>query len=390
MQITRFATPLLATLAALSAVTSRAAPAVTESLWGTMPDGRPVRLFTLTNDLKTRVVLAEYGALLVSVETADQEGRVGQVTLSYRSFEEALGGGVLGSVIGRFANRIGGGGFTIDGKRYDLQSVNKDGIHIHGGDTGFHRQLWTGVAGADSRSARAVFSLASPDGHEGYPGKVAVSVTYSLTNDNCLRLEYAGSTDRPTHLNLTNHVYFNLAGSGDIRSHVLEMTCDHVLAIDPHKVPTGRLLDVAKTPFDFRIAKLVGRDLATIEGGGYDHCFVIPRGKDPLVPFARLWDPSTGRTLAMATTMPGVQVFTSNSFKGTPFPRWGGICFETQFYPDTPNRPEFPTSLLRPGETYRHITEFLFGVQRTDRPVGSDGLEDRSQSVPIEGSARPL
>lgn len=362
MQIPPFATPLLAVLAALP---SLAAPAVAGSLWGTMPDGRPVRLFTLTNDQKTRVVLAEYGALLVSVETADRQGRVGPVTLSYRSLDEALAGGVFGSVIGRFANRIGDGGFTIDGTRYDLQSVNKEGVHIHGGATGFHRQLWTGVAGADAGVARAVFSLASPDGHEGYPGKVEISVTYTLTNDNVLRLDYAGKTDRPTHLNLTNHVYFNLAGSGDIRGHVLAMDCAEVLAIDPRKVPTGGFLEVAGTPFDFRVAKPVGKDIGSVEGGGYDHCFVIPRnagGKGAPVPFATLTDPSSGRTLKIATTKPGVQIFTANSFKGEPFPKWGGICFETQFYPDTPNRPEFPTSLLRPGETYRHTTEFQFGV----------------------------
>lgn len=368
MQIPPFATPLLAVLAALPALTalpSLAAPAVADSLWGSMPDGRPVRLFTLTNDQKTRVVLAEYGALLVSVETADRQGRVGPVTLSYRSLDEALAGGVLGSVIGRFTNRIGDGGFTIDGNRHDLRSVNKEGVHIHGGATGFHRQLWTGVAGADAAAARAVFSLASPDGHEGYPGTVEVSVTYTLTNDNVLRLDYAGTTERPTHLNLTNHVYFNLAGSGDIRGHVLAMDCAEVLAIDPRKVPTGGFLGVAGTPFDFRVAKPVGKDIESVEGGGYDHCFVIPRtagGKGAAVPFATLTDPSSGRTLKIATTKPGVQIFTANSFKGEPFPKWGGICFETQFYPDTPNRPEFPTSLLRPGETYRHTTEFQFGV----------------------------
>jgi aldose 1-epimerase len=309
---------------------------------------------------KTRVVLAEYGALLVSVGTADREGEVGHVTLSYRSLEEALAGGVFGSVIGRFANRIGGGGFEIDGKRHELESVNKDGVHIHGGATGFHRQLWKGEA----TGAGVVFSLSSPDGHEGYPGKVEVSVTYTLTNDNILRLDYAGTTDRPTHLNLTNHVYFNLAGSGDIREHVLEMDCEQVLAIDPRKVPTGAFLDVAETPFDFREAKPVGREIESVEGGGYDHCFVVPRRDAALVPFATLADPVSGRTMEIATTKPGVQIFTANSFKGEPFPRWGAICFETQFFPDTPNRPEFPPSLLRPGEVYRHTTEFRFGVEK--------------------------
>lgn len=366
MQFRTFATLILAVLFVASGERSTMAQAVSEDLWGRLPDGRPVKRFTLTNAQRTRVVLAEYGALLVSVETADREGRVGHVTLSYRSLDEALAGGVFGSVIGRFANRIGGGGFEIDGKRVDLESVNADGVHIHGGKTGFHRQLWKGEAGADGGEAKVVFSLGSADGHEGYPGDVAVSVTYTLTADNVLRLDYAGRTDAPTHLNLTNHVYFNLAGSGDIRGHVLEMKCPRVLAIDERKVPTGALLGVDGTPFDFRVAKPVGRDLETVAGGGYDHCFEIARdssiSKSESVPFAILRDPASGRTLTIATTKPGVQVFTANSFKGEPFPRWGGICFETQYYPDTPNRPEFPPSLLRPGESYRHATEFRFSL----------------------------
>lgn len=368
-QIRAFATAILACLVLSSGSRAIGAETVAESVWGHLPDGRPVRTFTLTNAQRTRVVVAEYGALLVSVETADKEGRVGEVTLSYRSLEEALAGGVFGSVIGRFANRIGGGGFEIDGVRHDLESVNKDGVHIHGGATGFHRQLWKGEAGAGEEGAKAVFSLTSPDGHEGYPGQVSVSVTYTLTNDNLLRLDYEGSTDRPTHLNLTNHVYFNLAGGGDIRAHVLETTCEKVLAIDARKVPTGALLPVAGTPFDFREAKAVGRDIESVEGGGYDHCFAIPSALRPaggLEPFAILTDPPSGRTLSIATTKPGVQIFTANSFKGEPHPRWGGICFETQFYPDTPNRPEFPTSVLRPGEHYRHATVFRFGTVQED------------------------
>jgi aldose 1-epimerase len=361
-QIPAFATAILAALLHAAPVPAASAPTVTESSWGRLPDGRPVRAFTLTNAQGTRVVLAEYGALLVSVETPDREGRIGHVTLFYQSLEEALAGGVFGSVIGRFANRISGGGFTIDGERHDLESVNGDGVHIHGGKTGFHRQLWQGRA----EEGGVTFSLASEDGHEGYPGKVEVSVTYTLTNDSTLRLTYTGTTGRTTPLNLTNHVYFNLSGTGDIRGHELHMDCAEVLAVDSRKVPTGARLPVAGTPFDFRTAKPVGRDIGSVEGGGYDHCFVIPRGAagkggEP-VAFATLSDPVSGRTLEIATTKPGVQIFTANSFNGSPYPRWGGICFETQFYPDSPNRPEFPSCLLRPGERYAHVTEFRFGV----------------------------
>lgn len=354
MQIRTFAS-LLLILAGLS-VPLRAD--VSDAVWGCLPDGREVRVFTLTNALKTRVVLAEYGALLVSIQTADQEGRVGDITLSYRSLDEALAGGVFGSVIGRFANRISGGGFSIDGKRFDLESVNQDGIHIHGGATGFQRQLWKAKIEGDSS---VTFSLTSPDGHEGYPGKVEVSVTYTLTTDNVLRLDYRGTADAPTPLNLTNHVYFNLAGGGDVRGHLLEMPCREVLEVDGKKIPTGNLVAVPDGVFDFTNGKPVGRDLEAVPGGGYDHFFVIPGGKS-LRAFAKLSDPASGRRLEIATTCPGVQIFTANSFKGNPHPRWGGICFETQFHPDAPNRPEFPSCILRPGEVYEQSTEFRFGL----------------------------
>ncbi len=355
MQIRTFASLLLIA----TTLAGPARGAVSESVWGTLPDGREVKTFTLTNASRTRVVLAEYGALLVSVETVDQQGRVGHVTLSYRSLDEALAGGVFGSVIGRFANRISGSGFSIEGRRYELESVNRDGIHIHGGATGFQRQLWNGKATGDSAVS---FTLSSPDGHEGYPGNVAVSVTYTLTEDNVLRLEYRGTSDAPTPLNLTNHVYFNLAGGGDVREHQLSLTSREILEVDEKKIPTGRLLPTAGGAFDFSTPKAIGQDLDSIAGGGYDHCFVVPGGRGTLKPVGRLVDPASGRSLEIATTAPGVQMFTANSFKDNPHPRWGGICFETQFYPDSPNQPEFPSCILRPGAIYEQRTEFRFGL----------------------------
>lgn len=328
--------------------------------WGEMPDGRPVQIFTLTNSYNTEVRIAEYGALLVSVKTADREGKTADITLSYSSLDEALQGGVFGSIIGRFANRIDDGGFTIDGKRYDLETFNpRNKVHIHGGKNGFHRQLWSSEKLPDG--AGVVFRLTSPDGEEGYPGTVEAAVTYRLTEENVLRIEYEAGTDKPTHVNLTNHVYFNLAGRDDILDHTLEMSCDEVLAIDERKIPTGVLLPVSDTPFDFRSAKRVGDDVEKVDGGGYDHCYAIE--VDGLTPFASLTDPKSGRSMTVATTMPGAQIYTANHFKGEPYPKWGGICFETQFYPDTPNKPDFPTSLLRPGEAYEHVTEFHFGIE---------------------------
>jgi len=367
-QFHAFATVILASALTLLPQNRLQAETAEESLWGRMPDGREVRRFTLTNTHGTRISISEYGAILLSIETTDRKGTPGTITLSYKTLEEALSGGVFGSVIGRFANRIDGGGFSIDGNRYDLVSVNeKTRVHIHGGQIGFQRQLWSGSCGTDAEGAFVALKLTSPDGQEGYPGKVDVEVVYRLMPGNTLRISYRGTTDKPTHLNLTNHAYFNLAGEGNVREHHLTLTCDQVLEIDERKIPTGRQLQVAGGPFDFLTAKPIGKDLESIADGGYDHCFVIPKnGKikagEP-VPFAKLSDPGSGRTMEIASTKPGVQIFTANHFNNNPHPRWGGVCFETQFFPDTPNKPDFPSSLLRPGETYHHITEFRFGTE---------------------------
>lgn len=343
----------------VKAQTSKATP------WTSGGDKHGTSLFVLENSIGTRVTIAEYGALLVSVETADRDGKLGNITLSYQSEEEARAGGVFGSVIGRFANRIDGGGFTIDETFFPLETVNaKTSVHIHGGKTGFQKQDWSGLHGVDDDGAFARLELKSKDGHEGYPGNVRVTVTYHLTEENALRIDYQGTTDAATHLNLTNHAYFNLAGTGDILDHELSLTSEQYLEIDDRKIPTGKRLEVKNTPFDFTTEKVLGQDIEAINGGGYDHCFVIrednPDGE--LTPFATLTDPASGRTMEIATTKPGVQIYTANGFKGQPFPKWGGICFETQFYPDTPNKSDFPSSLLRPEEAYHHVTEFRFGV----------------------------
>lgn len=336
---------------------------ITQDSWGAMSNGQEVTLFTLHNDTGLTVRLAEYGALLVSVDTPDREGKIGRVTLSYQTLEEALAGGVYGSVIGRFANRIAGGGFTIDGTRYDLESVDaKSGVHIHGGKTGFHRQWWKGTALPDENAVR--FELSSPAGHEGYPGAVRVSVTYALSDANELSLSYEASTTAPTHVNLTNHVYWNLSGSGDITKHTLSLSSDDFLVMDERKVPTGEIIPLAETAFDFRSPATIGTHLAEVEGGGYDHCYVVPGAPNTLRPCAILSDPVSGRTLTVTTTQPGVQLYTANHLKDNPFPRWGGVCLETQAMPNAPNEPRFPSSLLRPGETYAHRTVFAFGVNR--------------------------
>lgn len=335
---------------------------VSATSWGKLPDGRNVKLFTLTNEQGVTVRLAEYGALLVSIETPDRKGKSGPVTLSYESLEEALAKGVFGSVIGRFANRIDDGGFTIEGVRYDLETVNpKTGVHIHGGKTGFHRQLWQSESSKDDKNTSVTFSLESPDGHEGYPGTVTAKVTYTLTEDNALLIDYEATTDKPTHVNLTNHAYFNLAGEGSIEEHTLQLNAPEVLEIDDRNIPTGKRLPVAGTPFDFLTPEPLGDQLPLIETGGLDHCFV-PAESDSAQTIAILKDPESGRVMTVSSSKPGVQIFTGNNFKGNPYPKWGGICFETQFFPNAPNEPSFASSLLRPGERYEHTTEFRFSV----------------------------
>ncbi len=329
--------------------------------WGVTADGRQVELFTLTTDRGARVLLATYGALLVSVE---HEGV--SLTRSYRSLAEAEAGGVQGSIVGRFANRIDTGGFTIDGTRYELTTRNaRTGIHIHGGREGLQRQVWEAESGEDW----VRFTHVSPDGHEGFPGELTVSVTYRLRSlpavepgpGNELSLSYRATTTKPTHLNLTNHVYFNLAGGGDILDHRLHLPgVGEVLEFDARKIPTGRILPVEGTAFDFTSAARLRERVQTV--GGFDHCFVVPGAPGRLREFGRLSSAASGKVLEVHTTQPGVQVYTANHWQGDPYPRWGGICFETQHYPDSPNHPEFPSTLLRPGEVFAEETVFRFGA----------------------------
>ncbi len=331
-------------------------------IWGELPDGREVMLYTLDSGSGVTAKISTYGAILQQFIIPDRSGESTNILLSYHSLEEALKGGVFGSVIGRFANRIDKGGFTIDGDFFPLETVNaKTGVHIHGGKRGMQRQLWTmSSPRVDKRGVSLTLSLTSPDGEEGYPGEVEVSLQYTLTDKGVLKLIYRATTTRATHLNLTNHAYFNLAGSGTILDHKLELNADSYLEVDARKIPTGKLTPVENTPFAFTKEKRIGDTIDQIEGGGYDHCYVIDAdgAKSKLHKVATLSDPESGRALSVFTTKPGVQIYTANHFSGEPFPKWGGICFETQYFPDTPNHSHFPSSLLRPGQEYQHTTEF--------------------------------
>ncbi len=348
---------------------------VETEVWGVTEAGEEVQRLTLTNADGMRVQMMTYGAILLSVETPDRAGKMANVTLSLGSFAEYEAGHPLfGSIVGRYANRIDTGGFTIEGQRFQLETVNaKTGVHIHGGATGFQNQLWKVRTQKAGDSISAIFSLVSADGHEGFPGRLEVEVAYRLANDNSLTLDYTAMTDKPTHVNLTNHVYFNLAGagSGDVLDQRLRLGASRRLVFDERKIPTGELVSVAGTPFDFREMHAIGTAIAEVDGGGYDHCYVLDaeRRDDGAIFCAEAIDPVSGRTLEVTTTMPGVQLYTANhlqpklvSPEGKPYGPHHGFCLETQYFPNAPNQPNFPSSLLGPGHSYRHTTAFRFGV----------------------------
>jgi len=352
-------------------------PARSESLrldpqpFGRLPDGRAVTLYTLVHPSGLRVQVMNYGATLVGVQTPDRSGRMDEITLRLDRLEDYLGGHpLLGSVVGRYANRISGAAFTIDGTAYALEA-NAGRHHIHGGREGLQQQLWDAEPLREADAVGVRFTHVSPDGHAGYPGRLEVSATYRLSASGDLELVYGASTDKPTHVNLTNHVYWNLAGagSGEVLDHVLQLHADRYLVPDADKIPTGELRPVAGTPLDFREPTAIGARIEAVDGRNYDHCYVLDGEVGTLRPVARVTDPSTGRVLEVWTTQPGVQVYTAKhlgpqlGFRGTPFGPYHGLCLETQHYPDSPNQLAFPSSLLRPGESYRHRTRFRFGLQ---------------------------
>jgi aldose 1-epimerase len=340
-------------------------------VWGTIPEGGEVLLFVLKNDT-VEVGLTTYGARITSVRTADRAGAMGEITLGSDRLDEfaAAYGKYMGSVCGRFANRIAGGRFTLDGVEYQLP-LNNGPNSLHGGTVGFNGRNWTAV----EVEGGVRFEYVSPDGEMGYPGTLTTAVTYTLEGS-ALRLEYEASTDAATVVNVTNHVFFNLAGDGgDVGAHVLRIAAEAFTPVDEHLIPTGELQPVEGTVFDFREAKPMGRDwnvddVQLVRARGYDHNWVLGDGPGALTLVAEVFEPATGRTLTVETTEPGVQFYSGNFLEGSFPARTGGtygfrsgFCLETQHFPDSPNQPGFPSTVLRPGETLRSTTVFGFGVR---------------------------
>jgi len=339
---------------------------------GQTADGTDVYQFTATNAQGLKIRAITLGATLTAVEVPDRNGKLENVSLYLETLGEYLAGHpCFGSICGRYANRIARGRFTLDGATYQL-ATNNGPNHLHGGRVGFHRLLWKGesLRGDDWVGAR--FTLDSPDGDEGYPGKLTASVTYRLTNQDELVMEYTAQTDKPTHVNLTNHAYWNLAGAGegDCLGHLLMLNADRYLPVDDTQIPLGPPAEVRGTPMDFTRPQTIGSRIAQVKGG-YDHCYVLNKKPgEGLSLAARVVEPRSGRVMEVYTTEPGVQLYTANGLDGRlkaagkPYVKHGALCLEAQHYPDSPNRPEYPTTVLRPGQTYRQTTIHKFSVEK--------------------------
>ncbi|MCB1132141.1 MAG: galactose mutarotase [Verrucomicrobiae bacterium] len=348
-----------------------------EEVYGKMPDGREVKIFTLKNKNGLRARVTEYGAILVSMEIPDKDGKLADVTHGYDTLEGWLGNtSYFGATVGRFGNRIANGKFSLNGKEYTLATNNDPGgipCHLHGGEMGFDKVLWTGKAVGDNE---VQFTYVSKDGEEGYPGALTSHVTYTLTDDNELIWKAKATTDAPTILNLVHHSYWNLSGdpTTSINDHILTLNAPSYLPTNAGLIPTGEIAPVEGTPMDFteptEIGKRVDADFEALKfGGGYDHCWVLPKG-DGVQLAARLKDPQTGRVMEISTNQPAVQFYGGNFLDGTVAGKGGvkyafrtALCLETENFPDAPNQPSFPSAVLNPGETYEHVMVHKFSAE---------------------------
>jgi aldose 1-epimerase len=348
------------------------AASISKSAYGTTPDGSAVDLYTLTNARGLVCKVITFGAIITELHVPDRSGKPGDVVLGFDNLAQYVSENpYFGCVVGRFANRIAKGKFTLDGKSYTL-AVNNGPNSLHGGKKGFDKVVWEAVALEAAGAPAVVFTHVSPDGDEGYPGKLSIKMTYTLTNDNELRFDYEATTDRTTPVNLTNHSYFNLACKGDVMGQVLELKAARYTPADSSMIPTGVIADVAGGPLDFTQAKPIGRDLAKVpdKTNGYDHNFVIDGGGRSVVLAARAHDPDTGRSMEVWTDQPAVQLYSSNNFDGKLAGKGGVIfklhsafCLETQHFPDSVNKPGFPSTLLHPGKAFRSTTLYRFAAK---------------------------
>jgi len=353
-------------------------PRIEKTPFGRMPDGTSIDLYTLIGPGGVSAAISAYGGTIVSLKAPDASGMLADVVLGFDSLDGYLAHGnvYFGCIVGRYGNRIARGRFALDGKEHVL-ARNDGENHLHGGVRSFDKVVWAARPSTTPAGPALELSYRSRDGEEGYPGNLAVTVTYTLGADG-LRMDYAATTDRVTHCNLTNHAYFNLEGegSGTILDHRLLIRASRFTAVGPGLIPTGELRPVEGTPLDFRAATRIGDRIDADEpqlrlGGGYDHNWVLDRAAATPELCARAVAPRSGRVLEVLTTEPGVQFYSGNFLDGKlrgkggkVYPRRGAFCLETQHFPDTPNRPEFPSTVLRPGERYATSTVYRFAVEK--------------------------
>ncbi len=341
---------------------------VARTVFGQTTNGEHVDEYILENDHGMKVKIITYGAAIVSIETPDAHGHVADVVLGFDDMSgyESTGNPYFGACCGRFANRLAGGRFNIDEVEYSM-AINNGPNGLHGGIVGFDKKIWKAEIVGDSA---VKMSLTSPDGEEGYPGTLTVDLVYTLTDDNELKLEYTATTDKKTILNLTNHSYFNLAGSGSIHGHLIRINADRWTVVDEHSTPTGELREVVGTEMELLDPTPIGKNIDQVQGLGYDHNYCINQAAaGELTLAAAVVEPHSKRTMECWTTEPGVQFYTGNYMQhiqgkgGAIYDKQEGFCLETQHYPDSPNHPEFPSTELAPGETYTQTTIYKFGVQ---------------------------
>lgn len=356
---------------------TRKAPGV--EAFGSLPDGTAVSIFTLRNSQGAEARITNYGGIVVSLTAPDREGRMDDVVLGYPSLEGYVRKNpFFGCLVGRYGNRIAGGRFTLDGREYQL-ARNDGPNHLHGGLKGFDKVVWTprllDTVGGQALELRYV----SPDGEEGYPGTLSVTAVYTLTDDNGLKLDFSATTDKPTIVNLTHHSYFNLAGagSGDILGHEVMISADRFTPVDATLIPTGELRATAGTPLDFTTPHRIGQRIDAADeqlafGKGYDHNWVLNKARpDELSLAARVFEPGRGRIMEVWTTEPALQFYSGNFLDGSitgkggcAYARRSGFCMEPQHYPDSPNKPAFPSTVLRPGQTFQSTMVYRFSAGR--------------------------
>ena len=351
---------------------------IEKAAYGTLPNGKTADLYTLRNAAGMTVRITNYGGIITELQAPDKDGTFEDVTLGLDSLSSYVENNpFFGALVGRYGNRIAKGKFTLDGKTYTLP-INNMGNALHGGKVGFDKVLWTATPVEGDEPALKL-QYTAKDGEEGYPGNLAVEVTYTLQKDNALKIDYQATTDKPTVVNLTNHTYFNLTGGAkrDILEHVVTLNADRLVPVDKTLIPTGKLQPVAGTPFDFTKPTVVGArindstDTQIKYGGGYDHAWVLNGAADAMKQAATVYEPTSGRVMDVRTTEPAVQFYTGNFLNGKvtgrevkPYEKRYALCLETEHYPDSPNQPSFPTTVLRPGQTYKTTTIYQFSVKK--------------------------